>query len=247
MKAAEAKTGMSVGTVGWYGLVIGEVVETRIPYKPHAWGESKRVGVKVRVTALHGRPHIKAAVGDEVIIEARKLDPANSYKVTSRIEALEKDAAVSARVAAAQAALGIISASPGRHQTGSRETVTLSLTDLEDLAQRIPPRELGPVDEEPEYPSDEDFEGYEGLHDAFEAGANYAGELAAWRGRVIPERGAARVALAGYTVELRHTVNPDGEHALELEGVGCELEGEEPGVYYPRGGIAEELAAKGGD
>lgn len=42
------------------------------------------------------------------------------------------------------------------------------------------------------------------------------------------------VVVDGHTVRVGHFTTPDGEHGLSVAGVGCDLDGEEPGTYYPK-------------
>lgn len=44
---------------------------------------------------------------------------------------------------------------------------------------------------------------------------------------------AIRVAIDGYTIGIAHVIDTDGEHALQIGGLGCELQGQGPGLYYP--------------
>jgi hypothetical protein len=41
------------------------------------------------------------------------------------------------------------------------------------------------------------------------------------------------VIIDGHTISLEHLVDGSGYHALSLGGVDCDLEGEQPGLYYP--------------
>ncbi|MDR5728050.1 MAG: hypothetical protein RB191_11555 [Terriglobia bacterium] len=42
-----------------------------------------------------------------------------------------------------------------------------------------------------------------------------------------------RIVIDGHTIQLEHIRDADGGHALQLGGVDCNLEGEQPGLYYP--------------
>lgn len=42
------------------------------------------------------------------------------------------------------------------------------------------------------------------------------------------------VVVNGCTIRVEHVIDDDGSHAVELSGVDCDLEGEMPGLYYPR-------------
>lgn len=42
-----------------------------------------------------------------------------------------------------------------------------------------------------------------------------------------------RIVIDGRTIQLDHIRDADGNHALQLSGVDCDLEGEQPGLYYP--------------
>lgn len=50
---------------------------------------------------------------------------------------------------------------------------------------------------------------------------------------MLAEGISAHVVIGNLTVAVTHTVDADGDHALQLGGVDCDLEGEGPGLYYP--------------
>jgi len=42
------------------------------------------------------------------------------------------------------------------------------------------------------------------------------------------------VAIGEHTVRVCHVIEASDQHAVELRGVNCDLEGELPGLYYPK-------------
>jgi hypothetical protein len=41
------------------------------------------------------------------------------------------------------------------------------------------------------------------------------------------------IMIAGHTIRVSSDTDADGRQFLHLGGVDCDLEGEEPGLYYP--------------
>lgn len=42
-----------------------------------------------------------------------------------------------------------------------------------------------------------------------------------------------RVVIDDHVVSISHTTDAEGAHAIQIDGVNCNLEGAEPGLYYP--------------